>query len=501
MSTNTIAQNEQSTESTQVEQSTESIQVEQKAQKPRQYKSYGPYSERFLNNSVKVSSDKNLYLKDRWVSTASLYDVALTILARIEYLEDPHNSSLTRNYCFLQGFKNLTVNYEIEGKYKKSIISIKEIAEKILEIAETYRNQEFSRILYKNFVSTSVNKPFKKSNGTSEFKPDQFKFFLNESNVSLMQSDIVLLVKALRLYLTQVVIMIFNSSNPKKWIPEEATYKNQGFAEYSDFVKKILNQCKIILTLSENIDEVRKVKRDAEKAAKNEMTEKREQKYSQKLLEKNFAVANNSKTKPAKKVIELTPEEISTGLFKKKLTKPVKFIKFSSDESNESNESNKSNKSADQSAQSVKSSEQTNLWKTSDKSLVDRLIETGIVPASHVTQKPEPVVELEPVAETEPVVDQVAKTKASSKTNKKSGAVVKRRKNTPTTTNAKEQIETTANTKEQVETTAEVDDKNWIVNSKKNKKNNKQSKTSSSTGPADTKNQKSEPNFKRRYLL
>jgi hypothetical protein len=231
-------------------------------------------------------------------------------------------------------------------------ISVVGIAKSIIEITEKYKNSEFvSAIICKNWRWTS-----RQPKSDSEKSYDPYGFAKWELGVTLSDVEMVLSVKTLRLYLIESVKRCFPKvRNPEKWESINASYNVGGNEKTSSafvsFVEDLFIQFNKIVKLSDDLNEYKQVVRNAVILGKEEAMKKRELVQAQRRLEANYNKTTNA-TDPTKHIATEPTKHIATDK-KPSFNKTVPTI---------------------------------NSWKGSEKKLVEKLVDSGIVDKSHFSK-------------------------------------------------------------------------------------------------------------------
>lgn len=342
---------------------------------PAQPVSYGPYWEMFKTMKIRLSGNRELPLEDLWVSSCTLVDVSLAILSEVEMLE---HSNLARDKELLQGYKSLKVKFTESNKKTKTYnISLSGMAKSILDIAEKYKEHDFvhSTICQNWEWSSRLSKEEKEKK-----KYDPYNFSNLEKEARLKDAGMTLFAKTFRLYLIESVRRCFpRTRNCEDWDSANAFYKvgnkertSQEFVKFMDELFEVFDQ---IIKLSDDLDEYKNLVKNAVLVGRKEKFEKRETYKVQKRLEQNY-----------KKVSSMT----STTSFN---TEDLSYSLVTSKSQGVTDATSVDSSTATQTEQETTQHLTTpnvalqNMWKTSEKSLVHKLVDNGIVPESHF-QKP-----------------------------------------------------------------------------------------------------------------
>ncbi len=334
--------------------------------------SYGHYWDIFKSAKVHLSDGRTYNLEDSTVDVCSLADVSLAIMAEHDYLS---KSSLARDKELLSGYESTKVKYSYDGTTKLYNISLANLAKGVLDLIERYKTQEFVELtIGRNWNWTSHTSRIDKNNK----KFDPYNFSRYERDVQLKNADMVLLVKAFRLYLIETVRRCFPKvRNPEKWDSSGATYRVGGidrstsvFVAYMEELFKLFNQ---ITKLSDTLDEHKQIVKKAGASGRRESRENYELSKHQKRLEDNYNKATNSTsetvTNPTVTSADVARGVLSTGLRTQTTSSP------------QSEEPTKN-------SQTIKEAKIIS-WKTAGKELVHKLVDSGLAPEDHFSKKDE----------------------------------------------------------------------------------------------------------------
>lgn len=339
--------------------------------------SYGPYYDSFNSAKIYLSEDRTMSLKKCWVSSCNLLDISLAILAKSEMLS---KSNLARDLELYNGYKSAKVKYTT----MTSNVSILSIAKNILDIAKKYESHEFvNATIGKNWRWSSSRKSEEKS-----FDP--YNFSKSELEIALKDVGMVLSVKTLRLYLIESVKRFFPKvKNSEKWDSSQAVYKigsvektSSAFISFANEIFILFNQ---IVKLSDHLDEYKNIVKNAILSGKKQAVEKREQIQHAKRLEANYN----------KSVINNKPPQLSELSDKTKLTKSSskKGVVFAKKEVVLATTTGATTIGATTTGTTTTGATRSvsNSWKSEDKSLIEKLVDSGIVPKTDLAQSAQSV--------------------------------------------------------------------------------------------------------------
>lgn len=345
--------------------------------------SYGYHWNTFTSSILSLSNNRTMKLEDLWVSSASLLNVSLAILAQIDFLSRSPASKSVKFCELVKGYESMKIKFEDGDKVKTTYISIKKMAEKIISLAEKYSSNDFvENTIGKNWKWSSY--PFKVNKNGEKYDP--YDFSKQEYSVKLKDARFALLVKTFRMYLIETVRRCFpNTKNPQKWDSLNAVYKAGGSERttslFVEFVNELLVLFDQVVKFSDTLDECKAITRNADFLQKKQSQEHFESKQQNKRLEKNYIAVSKEK-EPATNLMSkadvasgvATTEILTNALAKQQ--KPTSYSKHYRRPS----------------ITHVSSTSQTinpkiNFWKSSEKSLVFKLVDSGVVAASHLTEK------------------------------------------------------------------------------------------------------------------
>ena len=350
-----VVSNESTTENEQtVNESNETLteQTETKQQFPT------PYLDRFNSEKVSFSADKVMTLNDLWVSNCNLMNVALAILAKVDWLR---NSGNVRDKVLYNGYMSIKVSFqsEKEGTMEEHNVSVYSLAKRVLNLAESYSQCDFVESTMGTNWRWTIDKGVKETRGF-----DPFGLAKTELDVKLKEAKMTLLVKVFRMYLMETVRRVFpRTKSPQKWESSSAIYKAGGIERSSgDFVKYVDEMLKLydsVVLLSPDLTEVKSIVNNAVSLGKDESAQKREQYQKKHNLEANY---NQS----------LGLVDVSSGVGKRKEQKKTQVHKEHSE--------------------SKSSETKPSVW-NKEKTFVDKLVEKGELVRETPKVEPEKVEE------------------------------------------------------------------------------------------------------------
>lgn len=315
-----------------------------------------PFLDRFNDETIALHDDKNIKVSDVWVSNASLLNVSLAILARVDFLK---TSSNIRDKELCEGFMSVSVTHVIDKKPTIFRVSIHDLATRVLELASSHSKRDYVQSTIGSNWRWTINQELKEEKGF-----DPFGLAKNELDVKLKDAKMLLLVKSFRMYLIETVRRVFpKQRNPAKWDSKDAVFRHGGSqtscGEFVSFVESLFKLYDPIVKLTPELAEIKEIVERALTLGKKESSEKREVRQRAKNLEANYnqSIGNFSSTDIANGVAsggikKREQKQSSTGHTTK--TEPVKVNK-------------------------------QNVWKT-EKKLTDKLVETGVVERTIVEQ-------------------------------------------------------------------------------------------------------------------
>jgi hypothetical protein len=216
------------------------------------------YNERF-SKEHSVLNDKKLPVCNFWIRNSNVYYTALAIAAECDHLNVKESS---KNKMLLEAYNNLTTS---SGEN----VSIRQCAVDLIKVYDDFRGEEFIETTLLN-----NNKGFS-SNDENEYHCDY-----SQRQITLKSADIVLLVKAFRFYLTEMVKRFFPRYLEKdKWDCGSANYRvgpvqktSVAFVDFSDSCMKL---CETISKFSNNLQEFIDVSNAAEQIKMSEIEKKK----------------------------------------------------------------------------------------------------------------------------------------------------------------------------------------------------------------------------------
>jgi hypothetical protein len=275
----------------------------------------------FTNTNISLSGGKILPLTKCWISLASIDHICKAILAKEELLK---KSNLVRDRVFSEGYNVLVCK-------NKSVVSVSTLAKTILDIFERYKYCDFYTMTQNN-VRTQLTQ--------------------NEMEITLENANLYLIVKTLRLCLINLVKNFFPKiKDSQKWISSNAVYMYGGIertsAVYVEFVNELMKVYNSLMKLSPSLDECKKVIENGIKLGKEEGLNKRNTKIKEKMLNKNY-----------KKTVQTQTAVITTAATAKAVAKATVLTPP---------------------VDKKEKQPLVNVWKTSNESLIEKLVSTGIV--------------------------------------------------------------------------------------------------------------------------
>lgn len=241
------------------------------------------YLNKFNAEKVIFTEGKEVPLGDLWVSNCSLRDVALGILAKIDWLR---NSSNIRDKVLYNGYLSVTVKYpNDDDSFSERIVSIYHMAKQVMRLES---DQDFVYATMKMNWRWTIDKNVKEVRGF-----DPFGLAKTELDIKLKDAKMTLLVKIFRMYLMETVRRVFpRNRNQQKWQSSDAVYKVGGterssgdFVKYVDELLKLYDQ---IVLLTPDLTEVKAVVNSAIALGKEESSQKREQYQKLNNMEANY---------------------------------------------------------------------------------------------------------------------------------------------------------------------------------------------------------------------
>ena len=230
-----------------------------------------PYNDRFIAELVSFD-DGSLPLGDLCVSKANLYYSALAILAECDLLS---TYTGTKSKTLLNGYNNITCKYTARKVEKTVNVSIKTMAQRVVELYDKYYTSEF---LYGTILG---NWRWTKQRSEDQ-KYDPCSFSKGEMLVPLKSASIPLLVKTFRIYLVETVKRLFpRNLDETEWDSGAATYRRGNAVlssiEFCDFAEVLLDQYWKVILFTPELSEFKSVIHAASEAVKLERQQKQDE--------------------------------------------------------------------------------------------------------------------------------------------------------------------------------------------------------------------------------
>lgn len=311
-----------------------------------------PYLDRFNSETLEIGEGKIINLGDLWVSLCSLSDVALAVLAKMDWLK---NSENVRDKLLYDGYMSIKVTYHVNKKVVEHNVSMYEMAKKVVGFSDVYLHCDFIGPTIGSNWRWTIDKKVKEERGF-----DPFGLAKTELGIKLKDAHMVLLVKIFRMYLMETVRRVFpRTRTQQNWKSSDAVYKGGGIERTSNdfvaFVDELLKLYDSVVCLSPDLTEVKAVVNNAVTLGKYEASQKREVRQRKHIMEANYKQVVNAK---------LGVEDISSGVGKQKIN------------SNMTKKSNTTNADINVNAETKQTVQKPSMW-NKDKTLVDKYVERG----------------------------------------------------------------------------------------------------------------------------
>ena len=270
-----------------------------------------PWDDRFSTERVNLSEGQSILVAKLKISNASLYHVALTILAEYEFLSANSNTSNNK----------LRVAYEQMDDSTGKSISLKKMAEQVVKLCDKYNNE----YIQTDFINSTVCVNWKWSGETSGKYALGHMFSRDEYHVTLHAAKFMLLVKAFRLYLIETVKNSFRSSDESDapWHSKDAIYRvriggivvQQTCVEFVEVVTELLKMYRKITKFSPDLREFKSIMKEVDEinrlSKKAEHRQKMQEEFAKKLKDEREAKEKKNADKLVKtdavKYVFVTP--------------------------------------------------------------------------------------------------------------------------------------------------------------------------------------------------
>ena len=197
------------------------------------------------------------------LSLSNLYETAFAIVAWCDLLGT--KTHLARDRLLLEAFTGVKVTVEDRKTVTERTVSIKKMAEKVLELYKDYYEMEFlDSTLCRNHRATRNTSPF----GTED-----------DARTSLGQAGLTALVRAFTFYLEHTVRNMFERRlDVSEWVSSAATYTlgfgdervSRSSADFSVFAEALLDLYDDLCLLSSDCSEFEALEAAALKAGETE---------------------------------------------------------------------------------------------------------------------------------------------------------------------------------------------------------------------------------------
>lgn len=224
-----------------------------------------PYNDRFVSEYRQFANGNSIPISELTVSGANLYQSALAILAEYDLLTV---AGTARSKILLSGYDKTTCTYVINRIEKTIDVSVKSMAQAVVDTYDKYYNMEF---MWNTMLRTWRRAPVELKEGQ---KYDPLSFSKRDRETTLGRAGMTLLVKTFRNCLTETIRRCLNNAPVDKWDSSRASFKYDGrvvqSVDFCDYVDDLLKQYWKIALFTPELTEFRAVTSAVAKLTKQE---------------------------------------------------------------------------------------------------------------------------------------------------------------------------------------------------------------------------------------